>query len=254
MNAVKIGCCGFAGSQQRYLETFSAVEVQQTFYNPPQVTTAERWRANAPANFEFTLKASQLITHEATSPTYRRLRMPLSDSTAKKVGSFKPTAEVWNAWERTREIAAALRARVVVFQCPASLMPTDVHKEHLRRFFACVREDFAAKRDTTPALAWETRGHWSDAEVNNLCRQLALIDVVDPFLRMPVTQGDPYYFRLHGVGHSRYQFSDTELARLLDVVLRFESGGYCLFNNVSMREDAMRFARMLALRAELPDA
>jgi uncharacterized protein YecE (DUF72 family) len=65
-NAVKVGCCGFAGSQGRCFRDFRLVEVQQTFYEPPRVTTAERWRAKAPADFEFTLKAWQLITHEAT--------------------------------------------------------------------------------------------------------------------------------------------------------------------------------------------
>jgi uncharacterized protein YecE (DUF72 family) len=35
------------------------VEVQQTFYQPPRVATLEKWRLDAPANFEFTLEAWQ---------------------------------------------------------------------------------------------------------------------------------------------------------------------------------------------------
>jgi uncharacterized protein YecE (DUF72 family) len=54
------------------------VEVQQTFYEPPADTTIRRWRARAPAAFEFTLKAWQLITHEPSSPTFRRLKRPLT--------------------------------------------------------------------------------------------------------------------------------------------------------------------------------
>jgi uncharacterized protein YecE (DUF72 family) len=95
--AVQVGCCGFAGAQTAYFRDFGLIEVQQTFYEPPRVNTAERWRANAPTGFDFTLKAWQLITHEATSPTYRRLRTPLSQSAAAHVRSFKPTDEVWNA-------------------------------------------------------------------------------------------------------------------------------------------------------------
>jgi uncharacterized protein YecE (DUF72 family) len=43
-NAVKVGCCGFAGTQSDYFQCCELVEVQQTFYEPPRKTTAERWR------------------------------------------------------------------------------------------------------------------------------------------------------------------------------------------------------------------
>ena len=46
--AVRVGCCGFAVAQARYFRTFDLVEVQQTFYHPPQPSTLQRWRAAAP--------------------------------------------------------------------------------------------------------------------------------------------------------------------------------------------------------------
>jgi uncharacterized protein YecE (DUF72 family) len=246
--ALKIGCCGFAGHQAAYFRDFRLVEVQQTFYDPPRVTTAERWRATAPADFEFTLKAWQLITHEATSPTYRRLRRPLPASAARNVGSFKPTAEVWQAWEQTRAFAAALRATLVVFQCPTSFGPTREHREQLRQFFRRVQAEAGGSRDTCLVLAWEPRGDWSNAEVRELCDELGLLHVVDPFVRLPVTPG-PFYFRLHGIGGYGHRYSDAELHRLFDSTRRFPAGGRCLFNNVSMRESALRFARLLAAAA-----
>jgi uncharacterized protein YecE (DUF72 family) len=57
MPDVKVGCCGFAASHQRYYETFRVIEVQQAFYHPPALSTATRWRQEAPADFEFTLQA-----------------------------------------------------------------------------------------------------------------------------------------------------------------------------------------------------
>lgn len=66
-----IGTCGFAESHAATFRDFGIVEIQQTFYQPPRDTTAEKWRAEAPQDFVFTLKAWQLITHEAASPTYR---------------------------------------------------------------------------------------------------------------------------------------------------------------------------------------
>jgi hypothetical protein len=44
-----------------------AVEVQHTFYQSPQISTLKKWPKEAPPDFEFTLKAWQLITHTATS-------------------------------------------------------------------------------------------------------------------------------------------------------------------------------------------
>ena len=72
-----IGCCGWAGSQTQYFSQFHAVEIQSTFYDPPASKVATRWRATAPSDFEFCIKAWQLITHSPSSPTYRRLRRPI---------------------------------------------------------------------------------------------------------------------------------------------------------------------------------
>ncbi|NIN51751.1 MAG: DUF72 domain-containing protein, partial [Nitrososphaeria archaeon] len=71
-HAVKVGCCGFPGSRKGYFNDFNLVEIQQTFYKMPRLETAQRWRQEAPNEFEFTLKAWQLITHPPTSPTYRK--------------------------------------------------------------------------------------------------------------------------------------------------------------------------------------
>src|SRR3954469_21508206 len=41
---------------------------------PPPPALASKWRALAPASFQFCLKAWQLITHTPASPTYRKLK------------------------------------------------------------------------------------------------------------------------------------------------------------------------------------
>jgi uncharacterized protein YecE (DUF72 family) len=76
---IKVGCCGFPCSRKRYYENFDVIEIQKTFYNPPRIETAEKWRSDAPKNFEFTLKAWQLITHPKESPTYRKAKLNLSE-------------------------------------------------------------------------------------------------------------------------------------------------------------------------------
>ncbi|MCL5099197.1 MAG: DUF72 domain-containing protein [Candidatus Omnitrophica bacterium] len=249
LEGVKIGCCGFAGSQGRYFDQFGLVEVQQTFYEPPRRSTAERWRAQAPREFEFTLKAWQIITHDANSPTYRRLRTHLTGDDELAVGSFRDTPQVWQAWRRTREIALAVGARVIVFQCPASFDFTEQNTARLRQFFKRIGEcsgkpdDLSRPMEQGFLLVWEPRGQWEDGAVAELCQELNLVHGVDPFARRSVTQ-DWFYFRLHGIGGYQHRYSEEELKQLAAMTNGFR-GGYCLFNNIFMREDAARFAFIL---------
>jgi uncharacterized protein YecE (DUF72 family) len=48
-----------------YAERFSTVEINYTFYRMPNAKTIAGWDAETPANFSFTLKAPQRITHFA---------------------------------------------------------------------------------------------------------------------------------------------------------------------------------------------
>ena len=98
MTPVKVGLCGASMALTSYAQRFRVLEVQQTFYEPPREATLRRWRASVPPAFEFTIKAWQLITHEAKSSTYRRLRTPLSAEERTEVGGFRWTPIVARAW------------------------------------------------------------------------------------------------------------------------------------------------------------
>src|ERR1041384_2697521 len=151
---IKTGCCGFRLARTEYMRLFSVIEVQQTFYQPPQLSTLERWRAEAPNDFEFTLKAWQLITHEARSPTYRRLKRELNNTEREDAGSFRWTKIVREAWAITLAAAQALAATRVLFQCPASFTPTPTNVRRLRKFFTTI------KRPPELVCLWEPRGDW----------------------------------------------------------------------------------------------
>jgi uncharacterized protein YecE (DUF72 family) len=227
---IQVGCCGFPKARKEYYKVFGVVEVQQTFYQPPALKTAQKWREEAPANFEFTLKAWQLITHEPKSPTYRRLKLHWPADKLARCGSFKATEEVAWAWEETREIANALHAKYVVFQCPASFHPSAENKRNLDTFFRKVkRKNFR--------FIWEPRGAWKSGEIYDLCRELDLIHGVDPFKADP-QWGRVRYFRLHGITGYRYRFSVEDLKRLRE---KCRGMTYCFFNNVNMWADASAF-------------
>lgn len=231
-NLIKIGCCGFRSSREKYYPLLPAVEIQHTFYQPPQISTLEKWRAEAPASFEFTVKAWQLITHQATSPTYRRLKLELTDKEREACGSFRSTRIVKEAWGVTEDCARALKARMVLFQCPASFKPTKVNLENMRKFFAKMKRGALS-------LAWEPRGAWPPEVVKDLCEELDLWHVVDPFADRTQTPGR-CYFRLHGRKGWRYTYEDAELEELYSMLPQ-GADSYVFFNNIKMKEDAIRF-------------
>ena len=149
---LKIGCCGwgylmpkarfgdnwkeqFSSVLSAYSSLFSLVEVNSTFYRIPKVSTAQRWFEKARAqnkNFEFTVKASQIITHKS------------------RFGD-----EAFQAFERMREICDALHARILLLQSPASFGPSQSNIERMSTFFRRIDRD-------NLIIAWEPRGKWWD--------------------------------------------------------------------------------------------
>lgn len=234
---IKVGLCGFTIGASRYFEQFPVVEVQQTFYEPPSTTTMMRWRAEAPARFEFTMKAWQLITHRSTSNTYRRLKTPLSPAQRAEAGAFQNTETVMRAWEKSVDCAKLLRATAILFQCPASFRPEDENIVNLRTFFKTIA------RPKNVRLLWEPRGKWPDELILDLCRELELTHVVDPFDRDTVTP-ELTYWRLHGIGNHYHVYSDEEL-RTLRAKIDATAETYAMFNNIPRVADAERFRALL---------
>jgi uncharacterized protein YecE (DUF72 family) len=238
---IVLGCCGWTEGREKYFQDFSAVELQTTFYEPPTPELACKWRSEAPADFAFTMKAWQLITHPASSPTYKRLKHPIHPARALRYGGFQPTEEVHQAWRQTLDIVKAVRAAAVVFQCPPSFVPSEQHVANLRAFFEKIeRGEWVA--------AWEPRGNWPQETVRGLCQDLKLVHCVDPFAGEPAW-GKAVYFRLHGKGgNNNYKYSAAELKWLCDICRRRLDDGhspvYVMFNNIHMRDDALLFRKL----------
>ncbi len=236
-NTVKMGCCGWAEGQETYYQEFDVVEVQETFYQPGRIGKYEIWRRAAPLEFEFTVKAWQLITHEPTSPTYRKLKSAIPRGKKKCYGSFRPTQEVFAAWEVTDMIAQALDARMILFQSPSSFAPSPENKRNLRAFFKAIDR-------RVYSLCWEPRGDWQEKDIRRICSDLDLVHCVDPFKSRPM-HGSIRYFRLHGrPGYNlRYRYRKQDLEELLGMIGR--TTAYVFFNNLNMLHDAKMFQRLL---------
>jgi len=237
---IRIGTCGFRHNKEEYVKRLSTVEIQHTFYQPPMVKTLERWCEEMPDDFEFTLKVWQLITHESSSPTFKRLRRKLTEKEAKDAGAFKLTPIVREAWDITLASANALKARTVLFQCPAKFEPTRVNIKNLQKFFSTIDRGGLN-------FCWEPRGAaWADDTIRGLCAELDLWHVVDPFARATVTP-ERCYFRLHGRIRWRYQYEEVELEEL-GTLIPEDRLAYVFFNNITMTDDAEMFQRIVRQR------
>jgi len=236
MKKIFVGCCGFPVNKEKYFENFKVVELQSTFYQPPlKIETAKKWKKEAPKDFIFCLKAWQIITHPFKSPTYKRLKEKIGNP--ENYGFFKDKKEVHLAWEKTKEVAKALNAKVIVFQCPESFKPEKENIQNLRKFFKKIKtKEFI--------FAWEPRGKWDEKLIKELCEELNLVHCVDPF-KQKSAWGKVNYYRLHGLpGYNlKYKYTNEDLKELLKFCNKKEN--YVLFNNLSMFEDAKNFQKLI---------
>jgi len=228
---MRLGLCGWTINLADYFATFDTVEVQQTFYEPPSRLTMDRWREQAPAGFVFTIKAWQVITHRSTSTTYRRLR---SEVNREECGAFQLNATTLQAWKVTRDCARLLRAKAILFQCPASFRATEENVEAMRRFFG----EIGRMEDVH--YLWEPRGPWPDDLLLDVCRDLGLVHTVDPSLRDSVTP-EVTYWRLHGIGSHYRPYTDDELRQYASRLPPASRETYVMFNNIPRVDDAKRF-------------
>src|SRR5687767_6446452 len=227
-------------AMEDYALHFPVVEVQNTFYEPPRDEVLRRWIAVTPTSLEYTMKVWQLVTHAATSPTYRRMKNALPAGA--EPGFFRDSTAVEQGWQRSVQCAHVLGATALLFQCPASLTPEAENVSRMRRSFERIERPRGAR------LLWEPRGSaWvkQRALALALCRDLGLVHVVDPFVTPP-QPGAAVYWRLHGIGGPRHSYSDGELRRLWQLLRGVHSAepAYVLFNNLPRVGDAKRFARL----------
>lgn len=166
------GCSGMGLPRPGYRKVLDFFEVKDTFLLPPKSKTLERWREIAGDEFVFAIKAWQVITHESESPGYRVMPDTIRQS-MQNGGHFKDCGEVKEAWQQTLRAAKALRARVIVFETPASFTPTTRNRSRFSRFFESI------EREQDLLLVWEPLGVWSLEERQALCDDLQLISSAD---------------------------------------------------------------------------
>lgn len=244
---LRVGCAGLPPrmARKKYFERLHFLEDDTTFFAPPDPKVMTKWRKECAPTDVYAIHAWQLVTHDATAPSMKRLPAPLDAATAREVGGLRATPRVAEAWARSVAAARAVNARAIVLETPTSFTPSSQSRDALRRF---VGEVAADRGDLS--LVWDPRGMWEPRSAASLAADLGLLYAWDPLVVEPEDAPPPteeQYFRLHGLGLHRNRFSEARLEALA-VHVEGAERAWVVFANAGRWADARRF---LILAAEL---
>lgn len=203
-----------------YMERFSTVEVNNTFYRLPEIATFERWAARTPPSFCMAIKASRYLTH------IKRLR--------------EPEEPVTRLFERVSTLG--LRLGPVLYQLPASIAPDlerlDALLSILPRRIADIDSTSSSGDHVIPHVMEFRHPAWYRDDVFEMLAAhgvaLCLHDKAGS-----TYAGDPVgpfvYIRFHGTsGHYRGSYPRAALARWAERIQGWLDDGrqvFAYFNN-----------------------
>jgi Uncharacterized conserved protein len=244
---VLVGTCGFQRARGVHYSSLDVLEVQQTFYDPRDLSLFSRWRSEAPSSFVFTVKAWMLVSHEP-GRLWSKLKGPVPGDRGGYGGLRLSNENVW-AWGETLKAVEVLGSPIVVVQTPPSFGYSEANLDAVVKFFTSI--DRRGR-----LIVWEPRGSWwgYPGALETAAREAGIL--IDGDLlrgRMPPRDQDIIYTRLHGLGggevNYRYRYSDSDLERLAGVIEDLSpKEAYVLFNNVYSYDDAVRFKAVIGRR------
>src|SRR4051812_49567420 len=99
---IKVACAGFPVGKKTYESKLRTVELVDMFDKFPKQETLEKWRAEAPPQFDFIVCASKVITHASRSRAQNsRAGRPVTTA-------LEDSAAVRQAYQRTLQAAETL--------------------------------------------------------------------------------------------------------------------------------------------------
>ncbi len=186
-----------------YRQHFDTVEINNTFYRQPPPEVFAQWRAQAPADFLYAVKANRFLTHML------KLKQP-----------EEPLARFYRG---ARELEEHLGP--VLFQLPPNWKR---NLERLRAFLAQLA------LDVLHVVEFRHRSWLSDDTYALLREYNVCLCIHDAMLEHPrVRTGSATYVRFHGARHSQGRYSLEEVATAADWlgVAADEADLYVYFNN-----------------------
>ncbi len=237
---IKVGCCGFCTSRKKYFSLFSVVEVQKTFYTIPKKDLMKKWRKEAPPDFEFTVKAWMGFTHDPRSSFWKKKGLPDDE----RMGFLRPSDKNLDLWEEFLSAISPLEPSVIIFQTPSSFKATESNIKNLVEFFESIK-----RGNFVLGLEVRDPSWFSHGELGRILSSVGVIHVTDPLFDRVFSVQDILYFRLHGTRKGgrivyKHRYSDEELLQVAKLSGEAEVA-YVMFNNVYMKDDALRFMELI---------
>jgi uncharacterized protein YecE (DUF72 family) len=229
-----------------YAEHFDTVEVNSSFYRPPDPSVTSKWAARTPSTFDFSLKLYQKFTHPAMYQKTAGLK-----KSAPGDASMIPTvggADVEGFRRAIDPLAEAGKLGALLAQFPPSFTWTEQSRDYLEWLL----EAFPGY-----PMAVELRHRsWSDRTDDTLsllsAHSSAWVQIDEPKFRFSIRQNFApndrglYYLRLHGrnadawwkhddpAERYNYLYSGQELAGFVstvDAVRHLVKNFYLYLNN-----------------------
>jgi uncharacterized protein YecE (DUF72 family) len=203
-------------SLKLYSQAFNFVEVNQTFYDYPDMNTVERWRKTVPENFTFAVRCHQVLTHRL---------------------GFETIDEAYYVLGQMVAYCGVLNAPFLVLETP--------HKYVITKEIADKARDLFSSWDLRGVrLVWEIRAPLTQAAID-LMQDFGMVHCVDLSWQVPVVKSDVVYSRLFGKGtHNVYQFTDSELVEIDRKAGELNSKVVALsYHGARMGTDALRFTQ-----------
>jgi uncharacterized protein YecE (DUF72 family) len=201
-------------SLKAYSEVFNFVEVNYTFYKYPNTRLVEGWRKTVPADFTFSVRCHQDLTH--------------------KIG-LKPIGEAYQVFGQMITYCRLLESPFLVLETPVSYVLDDNSLSAARVFFASV--SLKGVR-----LVWEIRAPVTEEAVD-LMKDFNIVHCLDISVAKPTEWSDVGYTRLFGKGkHNVWQFTDDELLEIDKNASESKAKVVALsYHGARMIKDALRF-------------
>lgn len=143
---------------EEYSKVFDYVEIDSSFYRAPSYTTVQRWAKITPAEFRFTAKVPQLITHDKRLGSvdsdldyFHKVMTPLADKLKCLLLQLPPSMTMKEGMKKLLNLPFDKRFRYAVEARHVSWFTEEVYS-FLRESKICLAWSQLAELQTPPVL------------------------------------------------------------------------------------------------------
>lgn len=160
-----VGRNSFEGDIARYATRFNMLELRADATNLPRGAKLSDWKRRVPADFAFSIVLPKALS--------------LLESSTLELG-------------RTMELADSLSAKWLLLQTPPAVGPSQRMRDRLSKLFSTLAHE-------QRKVAWESRGVWEDAQIEEFAAAHG-VHVVRDVSRAEAPPGACVYTRLLALG------------------------------------------------------